>query len=111
MKTYTVNIMGAEWEVTYVTEALMHEGKEVSGLCDPDRRTIRINTVDASEDLMNRSLMHELMHAHLFMSGVCELVENNEVLCVMAENFTNIFQLRKGALMPCKKGKKKPGKK
>jgi hypothetical protein len=108
---YELYIMGAKWQIKIGEyRDLIKMG--ANGLCDSDQRTIYIDQGDGmSDELMNRVLMHEIMHAYTFTSGVSELLNPDlkEALSVMAENFVNMFTFQEGVLIPCK-GKRKPKK-
>lgn len=108
---YTINILGTDWLVVFQDEPL--EGGRTLGVTKSDERKIFVTKSGVSEDLFNRTFIHELFHAHLFMSGLHELFDENtgEALCVMVEQFTKIFQIQQGVLVkvatPKKKSKKK----
>jgi hypothetical protein len=112
---YIITIMGCPWKIR-VGEHKDLQDRNATGLCDPDKREILIENEEMSEDLFNRTLMHEIMHAMTFMGGVSEVLDEKvvESICVLAENFVNMFELRKGVIMACKAGsgkkKKKPKK-
>ncbi len=105
-----INIMGTEWTVMFQDEPL--EGGRTLGMTKADERKIFVTRSGVSDDLFNRTLMHELMHAHLFMSGLNELFDEKEceAICVMVENFVKVLQLQKGVIIQ-KKAKKKSKKK
>lgn len=106
---YKLNIMGTEWSVILQDEPL--ESGRTLGVTKSEERKIIVTKSDVSEDTFNRTLLHELMHAHLFMSGLNELFDEKtcEALCVMSEQFTKILQLQKGIMVKVvdKKRKKK----
>ena len=81
--------LGVSYSIIYKTK-VTENNDELSGLCDPHKRTIEIslgNNLTAEE--VFSTLFHETIHALLYQSGISSILDNEQVeegLVVMLEN-------------------------
>lgn len=92
----TLEIMGATFTIKYVTKLKDDDDNSLSGEMQGSKRLITINLNEHDNlDELERTLLHEITHAVLYMSGLSEqLTEKLEESIVVAlEN--GIIQLYK----------------
>jgi Zn-dependent peptidase ImmA (M78 family) len=100
MKLKKVNILGESIDIRLISEEELHrlidtraDEHEVYGAFLPGHRTIYINKSLEPEQI-GRTLIHEVVHAHLSICGLSSLLEENmeEAVCVALEGFYNLVQ-------------------
>lgn len=67
-----VNILGVDYTVK-----ITKMGKDSYGDCDSDKKVIRLNS---KKDQKAESLIHEVIHAALYESGVVHIIHQTEGL-------------------------------
>jgi len=81
----TLEIMGAVFTIKYLDKLKDEDGTDLSGMMEGTIRTIKINmSQHAHDEILERTLLHEITHAVLYMSGISELLEKQEEAIVIA---------------------------
>lgn len=100
MKLKKVNILGESIDIRIISEEELHklidtrpDEHEVFGAFLPGHRTIYINKSLEPEQI-GRTLVHEIVHAHLSLCGLSALLDDKmeEAVCVALEGFYNTMQ-------------------
>ena len=84
-----INILGDIFKIEYPAKIKGDEGENTYGETYGVKRLIRISTQqNKTDDMMERTLLHEVIHAILHISGHSELLEDKEEesLVVLLEN-------------------------
>jgi Zn-dependent peptidase ImmA (M78 family) len=71
VKRESLLLAGVEWTVLYMSPLKDESDNNLQGDTSPDTRIIRINST-YSEDRQAQTLLHECMHAVLYMTGQAE---------------------------------------
>lgn len=103
-----VNILGTEYKILFQTESDNPKLKDASGLCEQYSKKIVVDDMEKSKDevmtvenlqeLKNKVLRHEVIHAFLGESGLrsnSDWAENEEMVDWLAIQFHKIEQVFK----------------
>lgn len=73
---------------------MIHEGKEVDGLCCPDGKILDVAVDLKDQDKTDYNLIHELTHGFMFEGGLYQVIPRKiiEIICehnakVITKNF------------------------
>ena len=94
----TIEIMGTIFTVRYLQVLKDEDGTNLSGDMNGNDRLIRINLSQHSHDeILERTLLHEIIHAVLHMSGQSEILKDSteEAIVVALENGLSQLYKRK----------------
>ena len=103
MDNRSVSVMGENWDIEFASAGSDPKLEECSGYCDPSVRKIVVcihendvmNCSDMDE-MMRRTLRHELVHAMAHESGLDENSEwamNEEMTAWVAKQFPKLAKL------------------
>lgn len=71
----SIRILGQRWRIQYVPDLRDENGTKLDGLTSPATRTISLcATGHATQALMASTLVHEILHVILRVSGLNELM-------------------------------------
>lgn len=88
-----ISVLGTWVKVLFTDDIPSNNDEYLHGMFEPAKNKITIRK-DTPEE-MYRTLIHELVHAHLHYSGVTQVFNERyeESLCCLLENFTKIFTI------------------
>lgn len=82
-----LNILGGFYRVKAHAVPIIHEGREVDGLCDFDKRVLDV-AIEQNTESTDSHLIHEMVHAMLYEGGLDKVLspEVQEILCQQIPN-------------------------
>ncbi len=90
-----LNILGGFYQVRVHGTPIIHNGKEVDGLCCPHDKTIDV-ALNADSEVIDYNLIHEVTHGFVFEGGLYQVIPKKiiEIICEQnAKTITTNFKL------------------